>query len=87
MISTIPNVKANKQLMKYIQSLENKPIIILVAKNEKEVIELYDYGADYVVYPYSLTGHSINQIIKFSNKDSYTETYKTRNFNNILAKI
>ncbi|MEI7603553.1 MAG: cation:proton antiporter [bacterium] len=81
-ISTVPNMIINLAVLQEINKFTNKPITILLAKDEIEVSDLYHKGADYVVYPYILTGQKINMILK--NK-SNSHKHKVTVMKNILS--
>jgi Kef-type K+ transport system membrane component KefB len=62
-ISTVPSLKDNIKLLSYIRSLDIKPMVVIVAYNDDAVKELYNLGADFVMYPHVLGGHLLSEIV------------------------
>jgi Kef-type K+ transport system membrane component KefB len=83
-ISTIPIMEINKLIMsKLEENKEERPLTILLAKEEDEVAELYAMGADYVVYPYLLTGESVKSLLK---KKPDVDLHKIKMLSRVLNK-
>ncbi|MGI8419093.1 MAG: cation:proton antiporter [Candidatus Levyibacteriota bacterium] len=53
-VSTIPNVKVNALLIKYIRAINKKAIIIVRARELEDAKRLYEHGATYVLMPHYL---------------------------------
>ena len=53
-ISTIPDAEINSMLFEVARRYQPDSLFIATAKEDKEAIELYDKGIDYVVMPYLL---------------------------------
>lgn len=62
-ISTVPSRPDNLKLMKYIQSLENKPMLILTTTDDMQASEYYKNGVDIVIYPHFLGANLLSKII------------------------
>ncbi len=62
-ISTIPNEDENEHLIKYAKSKNSKLLILVVANNLFEALNLYEAGADYVILPPIVGGERISHIL------------------------
>ncbi len=62
-ISSIPYLKTNLFLVKRYRAHNTHGIIIVVANELKEVKELYDAGASYVVMPYHIGSHFVADFV------------------------
>ena len=63
-VSTIPDQETNIVLIKTIQELNPKTIIIVVANQMDAALELYKAGADYVIMPHMVGGRHTAMLIK-----------------------
>ncbi len=63
-ISTVPNIKDNLKLLKFIRELKNRPVSIVTANNNHDAVKLYDAGADFVVYPHLVSSELLAKIAK-----------------------
>jgi Kef-type K+ transport system membrane component KefB len=63
-ISTVPMLKENKLLLQYISKLETKPLTIITANDDNSAKHLYEFGADFVVYPHMLGSHILFNIVR-----------------------
>ena len=63
-VSTIPDVETNIILIKTLNELNPKAIIIVVATQIDSALELYDVGADYVIMPHMVGGRYTAMLIK-----------------------
>lgn len=63
-ISTVPNLKENLKLIKFIKDLKTRPIIIVTANNNHDAVKLYEVGADFVVYPHLVSSELLAKIAK-----------------------
>ena len=63
-VSTIPDQETNTVLIKTIQEINPKTIIIVVANQITMALELYDAGADYVIMPHMVGGRHTAMLIK-----------------------
>ncbi len=63
-VSTIPDQETNAVLIKTIQELNPKTIIITVANQIDTAIELYELGADYVIMPHMVGGRHTSMLIQ-----------------------
>lgn len=70
-ISTIPSIKENKKLLNYFKEFDSRPITIITANDDDAAREMYDSGADFVIYPHLLGGALISEII---SKGSLTKS-------------
>lgn len=63
-ISTIDNLQDNKLLIKHIKKCNKKLLVFVVAAHVEDALELYDFGADYVVLPHLLGGEKVSFMIE-----------------------
>jgi Trk K+ transport system NAD-binding subunit len=63
-ISNIRDVDENKIILDTIKSEHHKVLAIVTAKNIKESVTLYDYGADYVIYPTYVNEQQISVLLE-----------------------
>lgn len=68
-ISTIPNVDDNIELIKKLKESGSKAIIIVAAEHIHEAIELYKIGADYVALPRVMSGIHMIELVNDLKKD------------------
>ena len=69
-VSTIPDVKINRLLIKRIKQARNQAIIIVRAKETEDAKILYELGATYVVMPHYLGAKYATSMIKRIGLDS-----------------
>jgi Kef-type K+ transport system membrane component KefB len=62
-VSTVPNLHDNLTILKYLSSLDNKPVTVITANDGKGAWRLYEAGADLVVYPQLISGELISDIL------------------------
>ncbi len=53
-VSTIPDINVNKLIVKKIREKNNHAIVIMIAQNREESLDLYEAGATYVILPHYL---------------------------------
>ena len=63
-ISTVPDYKANRRLIKKVRETNQKAVIFVTATKINEALELYEMGADYVILPHFLGGEHTSYIIE-----------------------
>ncbi len=63
LISTIPQVKDNKVLIRKVRHVNKKAKIFVTANDVDEALELYNAGADYVILPHFLGGEHVAGMI------------------------
>jgi Kef-type K+ transport system membrane component KefB/Trk K+ transport system NAD-binding subunit len=63
-ISTVPDKDANLLLIKNIHSVNKNAVIISVAHQINEALELYEAGASYVVLPHFIAGKHISILVE-----------------------
>ena len=68
-ISTIPNLEDNMNLIKKVRNLNNKVKVIVTAQQNDEAFDLYKSGADYVILPHTLSGERVADILRIAIKD------------------
>ncbi|BDQ05118.1 MAG: potassium efflux system protein [Candidatus Dojkabacteria bacterium] len=85
-ISTVPSIKENLKLLDFIRDLQNKPIIIVTANNNHDVVKLYDAGADFVVYPHLVSSELLAKIAKKGKLDKKLVKSRTMHMEK-LSKI
>lgn len=66
-ISTVPSMEDNLLLLKFFKSINKKVLVMTVAKEVYDVLELYKRGADLVILPELLTGAKISDYLKYLN--------------------
>lgn len=62
-VSTIPEVEVNMNILDFLNRTEQKEIFITTAHKIDDALLLYDLGADYVILPHFLGGEHAAQII------------------------
>ncbi len=64
LISTAPNTEDNVYLLREAKELNPDIIVIIVAEEVQEALDLYEEGADYVVLPHLLGGHHASLLLE-----------------------
>ncbi|MFC1696983.1 cation:proton antiporter [Nanoarchaeota archaeon] len=68
-VSTAPDLVENKLLIKLTREVNKKARIFVTANQLEDAMELYKYGADYVILPHFLGGERVATIIEDFPKD------------------
>jgi Kef-type K+ transport system membrane component KefB len=68
-ISTIPDVHDNLLLIKKVKQANEHATIFVTAGKVDEALELYDFGADYVILPHFLGGDHMSVILEEVRSD------------------
>ena len=63
-ISTVPSLKENHKLLQYISEMKYKPVTLMTATEGESAKKLYEYGADFVIYPHLVSSEILTEIIK-----------------------
>src|SRR3989338_1633806 len=63
-VSNKVDMVENKLILKEFKKINAKVVVILTARNVKESIELYNAGADYVIYPTYLNEKQIASLLE-----------------------
>jgi len=63
-ISTIDNLQDNKLLIKHVKKANKKLLVFVVAAHVEDALELYDFGADYVILPHLLGGEKMSFMLE-----------------------
>ncbi|MBT3230841.1 sodium:proton exchanger [Candidatus Uhrbacteria bacterium] len=63
-ISTIPDVSANKDMMEYLQFKKSKASVVVTAKTVDDAKKLYKAGATFVMVPGLMSGELFSQMLK-----------------------
>jgi Kef-type K+ transport system membrane component KefB/Trk K+ transport system NAD-binding subunit len=63
-ISTVVDDEDSMLLISEVKSHNRKTPVIVTAESVKEALELYDYGADYVIVPRMLSGVVVSDIVE-----------------------
>ena len=63
-ISTVPDIRDNKFLIQSVKSKHHSTAVIVTANMIEEALELYDYGADYVILPHFLGGDHLSLMLE-----------------------
>ena len=77
-ISSAPKQQDNIYLLKYLKKVKSKAIVFVTANQLYEALDLYDYGADYVIVPKIMSGESVSLILQkfMENKKGLTKVKK-----------
>lgn len=59
-ISTVPNRQTNLFLIRKVKEASKKTIVLVTGSQIQDALELYDYGADYVILPHLLGGDHVS---------------------------
>lgn len=62
-VSTVHDREAQISLLRYLRRHRVKPLVIMVAHEIEEALELYKHGASYVILPHFLGGNYASQLI------------------------
>ena len=68
-VSSLVNAEDNKLIIKTIKRNNQKAIIIATAKSVSNSLELYDAGADYVIYPSYLNEQNVSVLLEDYTSD------------------
>jgi hypothetical protein len=63
-ISTIPNLEDNLEILEYVKNLEKHPLVIVLAQTKADAIKLYEKGSDFVIVPEIVTGDYLRNIFR-----------------------
>tara|TARA_Y100000310_G_scaffold333007_1_gene409680 strand:+ start:717 stop:2423 length:1707 start_codon:yes stop_codon:yes gene_type:complete len=74
-ISSAPKMLDNITLLKYLAKVKSKALVFVTANQLHEALDLYDYGADYVIVPKIMSGESVSLILQkyMDNKKGLTK--------------
>jgi len=77
-VSTIPYLQANMNILDYLNKTEQREIFITTAHKIEDALLLYDLGADYVIMPHFLGGEHAAEIIQMfgTNQKSFDKLKK-----------
>lgn len=77
-ISTIPDVSANRDMMEYLKSKRSKASVIVTAKNVHDAKKLYESGATFVIVPGLMSAELFSTMFKSKKlkKTSWTASAK-----------
>lgn len=71
-VSTVPSISENMKLLSFIANeVEIKPLTIIYANDDAAARQLYDAGADFVIYPHMIGGQLLSSIV---NKGSLSKS-------------
>src|SRR3989344_2691958 len=68
-VSSVINVDESKTIIKTVKGKSPKALIIVTAKGLKSSLELYDAGADYVIYPSYLNEQNVSVLLEDYTSD------------------
>ncbi len=68
-VSSVINVDESKTIIKTVKERSPKALIIVTAKSLKSSLELYDAGADYVIYPSYLNEQNVSVLLEDYTSD------------------
>tara|TARA_Y100000310_G_scaffold139226_1_gene138517 strand:+ start:15627 stop:17354 length:1728 start_codon:yes stop_codon:yes gene_type:complete len=86
-ISTVPELQDNKNLIKYVKERNKRTSIFVTANRIHEALDLYEAHADYVILPHFLGGHHVSLMLEdvtgnlsslLKNKITHIEELKKR---------
>jgi len=63
-ISSLLDIEENKLIIAHVKKINPKSVIIVTAKNIKSSLELYESGADYVIYPSYVNEQNVNVLLE-----------------------
>jgi voltage-gated potassium channel Kch len=63
-ISTVPELKDNKNLISYVKERNKRASIFVTANRIHEALDLYEAKADYVILPHFLGGHHVSLMLE-----------------------
>ncbi|MBU0907423.1 MAG: cation:proton antiporter [Nanoarchaeota archaeon] len=87
-ISTIPEVRTNKFLIKKVKEINDKAIIIVVSHQIEDSLQLYEEGATYVITPHFFGGiHTAQLIERYGLKKKDFEREGARNAHELLKRL
>lgn len=69
LVSTVHDKEAQIALLRYLKRHRSKPVVIMVAHEIEEALELYKHGASYVILPHFLGGNYASQLIDVHGYD------------------
>ncbi len=74
-VSTIPDKETNIILLRHIRRVNKNAIVLVTAHEINETLELYNYGADYVMLSHFLGGDYMSKIIQQAkgNRSKYKQ--------------
>ncbi|VVB65952.1 Glutathione-regulated potassium-efflux system protein KefB [Candidatus Gugararchaeum adminiculabundum] len=78
-ISTIPDLQADKMLLKYVKKKNPRALIVLTSKQLAGAMELYNMGANYVLMPEFLAGEWASAIMEKPSRE-YFDKLRARHF-------
>lgn len=78
-ISTVPDVEDNAQILEYLNGVKKRPGIVVTAADEHEAKRLYKLGADYVLIPQQVGGEFLAGVIE---KHGYDLSYLKKDSKN-----
>lgn len=80
-ISTVPDMEDNIILIKSLNHAKNpsqrKAKVVLLAQNSEDAKELYEKGADYVIFPHLVGGMHLAKLVKDENLEKI-DSFKNR---------
>ncbi len=63
-ISTIPDLAVNTDILAFARRSKNKPTVIVTARSEHEAAALYEQGANFVILPFKLGGEHFAHMLE-----------------------
>jgi len=63
-ISTIPDVSLNRDILGFISARRGKASVIVTVKKMEDIAEMYELGATYVIVPNALGGERFSELLK-----------------------
>ncbi len=63
-ISTIPDVDVNTQVIRYLKRKHSRATVIVTGKSNREAVQLYKAGATFVIVPSILSGELFAELLK-----------------------
>ncbi|PIR97641.1 MAG: sodium:proton exchanger [Candidatus Doudnabacteria bacterium CG10_big_fil_rev_8_21_14_0_10_41_10] len=72
-ISTIPDVKINELIIRELRNARTGALVVVTASNIKDALDLYKFGADYVIVPRVLAGNNAAKLIEDLSKSKFED--------------
>ncbi len=69
LISTIPELQANRLLIEEVRKINKKAVIMTTADLVRDAFRLYRAGSDYVIMPHMIGGEHVSHLLRESKQD------------------
>ena len=87
-VSTIPDFGTNISIIANIRKVNKKAIIIVIAHQIKDALQLYEQGASFVLLPHFIGGkHAAHMIKKFRTTKKYYDVQKRKQVKELKDRL